>query len=356
MDFYGSAGKLLFDRRMLNIQKVAVIGGGIIGVSSAVHALETIPNIEVTLISEKFSPHTTADGSAGFWCPYLLGDVPVDTLRFWCQKTFNFLEGIFKTPEASECGIGLLSCYYLSSVPVEAPPFSDIFLEWREINAKELALFPERYRYGAFLTTLYAECTKLIPILMQRFQKKGGTILKRKIERLSELSANYDVVINCPGVEAAYLVPDSEVTPIRGQVMRVDAPWIKHAVFADNDYYIVPNVKEVICGGTHQEGNWSRKVDPKDRKHIWNGCCELIPSLKAKVLREWVGLRPGRPKPRLERETQVLGEKVLEVIHNYGHGGSGVTLFWGCALQTTKLLLDALDDVETRKRKNRSKL
>ncbi|XP_035219061.1 D-aspartate oxidase-like isoform X3 [Stegodyphus dumicola] len=323
MDFYGSAGKLLFDRRMLNIQKVAVIGGGIIGVSSAVHALETIPNIEVTLISEKFSPHTTADGSAGFWCPYLLGDVPVDTLRFWCQKTFNFLEGIFKTPEASECGIGLLSCYYLSSVPVEAPPFSDIFLEWREINAKELALFPERYRYGAFLTTLYAECTKLIPILMQRFQKKGGTILKRKIERLSE----------------------------------VDAPWIKHAVFADNDYYIVPNVKEVICGGTHQEGNWSRKVDPKDRKHIWNGCCELIPSLKkAKVLREWVGLRPGRPKPRLERETQVLGEKVLEVIHNYGHGGSGVTLFWGCALQTTKLLLDALDDVETRKRKNRSKL
>ena len=41
----------------------------------------------------------------------------------------------------------------------------------------------------------------------------------------------------------------------------------------------------------------------------------------------WVGLRPFRSDIRLELE-MVNGKPV---IHNYGHGGSGVTTFWGCA-------------------------
>ena len=40
-------------------------------------------------------------------------------------------------------------------------------------------------------------------------------------------------------------------------------------------------------------------------------------------VRDWVGLRPFRPSVRLERE--MLG--VQSVVHNYGHGGSGITVF-----------------------------
>ncbi len=40
-----------------------------------------------------------------------------------------------------------------------------------------------------------------------------------------------------------------------------------------------------------------------------------------------VGLRPARPTVRLEAE-QAGGRPV---VHNYGHGGAGVTLSWGCA-------------------------
>ena len=40
-------------------------------------------------------------------------------------------------------------------------------------------------------------------------------------------------------------------------------------------------------------------------------------------MRDWVGLRPFRPSVRLERET--LGGR--SVVHNYGHGGSGITVF-----------------------------
>jgi hypothetical protein len=33
---------------------------------------------------------------------------------------------------------------------------------------------------------------------------------------------------------------------------------------------------------------------------------------------------------------------VVQVIHNYGHGGSGVTLSWGCAHDAVNILKDIL--------------
>ena len=44
---------------------VAVTGAGIVGLSTAMLAQETIPGLHVTLISDHFSPDTTGDGSAG---------------------------------------------------------------------------------------------------------------------------------------------------------------------------------------------------------------------------------------------------------------------------------------------------
>ncbi len=43
---------------------------------------------------------------------------------------------------------------------------------------------------------------------------------------------------------------------------------------------------------------------------------------------------------RLETERAADG---TPVVHNYGHGGSGVTLSWGCAQDAAALALAALD-------------
>ncbi len=47
-----------------------------------------------------------------------------------------------------------------------------------------------------------------------------------------------------------------------------------------------------------------------------------------RIIREVVGLRPYRPAGFVV-EAQRLGSKLL--VHNYGHGGAGVTLSWGTA-------------------------
>lgn len=54
------------------------------------------------------------------------------------------------------------------------------------------------------------------------------------------------------------------------------------------------------------------------------------------IAREIAGLRPFRPSGFVVR-AEPFGDKVL--IHNYGHGGCGVTLSWGTAEMAAKLAL-----------------
>lgn len=63
---------------------------------------------------------------------------------------------------------------------------------------------------------------------------------------------------------------------------------------------------------------------------------------KDRVIRTIVGLRPFRPSGFVVRGEK-LGDKVI--IHNYGHGGAGITLSWG----TAQLALAEAARVETRR-------
>jgi len=58
-----------------------------------------------------------------------------------------------------------------------------------------------------------------------------------------------------------------------------------------------------------------------------------------RIIREVVGLRPYRPSGFVV-EAQRFGNKLL--VHNYGHGGGGVTLSWGTASLAVDLLRDFL--------------
>jgi D-amino-acid oxidase len=56
-----------------------------------------------------------------------------------------------------------------------------------------------------------------------------------------------------------------------------------------------------------------------------------------RVIREVVGLRPYRPSGFVVRAERI-GPKLL--VHNYGHGGGGVTLSWGTATLAVELARD----------------
>src|SRR5437763_3483682 len=66
------------------------------------------------------------------------------------------------------------------------------------------------------------------------------------------------------------------------------------------------------------------------------GCTPLAPVLvdQSRVIRTMAGLRPYRRPGFVVRRDQ-LGDKSL--VHNYGHGGGGITLSWGSSKLATEL-------------------
>ena len=92
----------------------------------------------------------------------------------------------------------------------------------------------------------------------------------------------------------------------------------------------------ILLGGTEQPGNWSLDPDPQAAQRIVRDCAIVHPGLRTtRILAHRVGLRPVRPQVRLESE--ILGTGQL-VVHNYGHGGAGITLSWGCARDVAELI------------------
>lgn len=163
--------------------------------------------------------------------------------------------------------------------------------------------------------------------MADRFENDGGKVLRKYVANLSELNGKeFDVVFNCTGLGAQTLCNDNKVVPIRGQIIKVNAPWIETAFYVDYDTYIIPGFNgTVTLGGTRQYESYNLTVDKYDRYSIRERCEAIVPSLcRASVVRDAVGLRPYRSNVRVEMDIRSdTNGNVLRVIHNYGHGGYG---------------------------------
>ncbi|XP_017277085.1 D-aspartate oxidase-like [Kryptolebias marmoratus] len=327
--------------------RVVVVGAGVVGFSTAVCISEAFPSCSVTLVADSFSPHTTSDGAAGIMYAAEFPDIPLERQRCWFKDSSDHLLAIAQSQHSPDAGVILSSgCQLFKEVPANLKPFwSEFVIGFRLMTDEELKRFPE-YKFGRAFTTAKCECSSYLPWLEKRFKKAGGLVEKRKVNSLQELS-HFDLIVNCSGLGSKTLVGDTQVHPVRGQILKVEAPWLKHFIRdADGKTYIFPGIHSVILGGTRQEGDWRLQVDRGDAESILERCSRLEPSLrKAKVLSEWVGLRPGRRNLRLEREVVRLQDRRVPVVHNYGHGGFGVTLAWGTALDAVGLVRQCLNEI-----------
>lgn len=77
-------------------------------------------------------------------------------------------------------------------------------------------------------------------------------------------------------------------------------------------------MNSVVLGGTSQKNNYNMNVDVDDRRHIYEGCLKLNPTIKdAEIIKDVVGLRPGRTQVRLERDFFVTSNHnmLLKTLH-----------------------------------------
>lgn len=161
----------------------------------------------------------------------------------------------------------------------------------------------------------------------------------RPVGDLAEAAEHAATVVNCAGIAARELARDPALQAVRGEHV-VENHGLQELVMEepiDREWAcFFPHDDRVVLGGTAQPDDWNLDPDPAGARGILERCAQIEPRLKdARVIEHQVGLRPFRPIIRVEREHLDAGT----LIHNYGHGGSGVSLSWGCARDVTGWLL-----------------
>ena len=138
-------------------------------------------------------------------------------------------------------------------------------------------------------------------------------------------------MINCAGIGARELVQDADLEPHRGQVAIVPKiEGLSCAIVCDDEplMYAIPRTNDCVFGGTNDFSD-NLVADPATTDRIVAECSRVLNIKRPRVIAERVGLRPFRRSGvRLKRDELRDGRVV---IHNYGHGGAGFTLSWGCA-------------------------
>ena len=174
-----------------------------------------------------------------------------------------------------------------------------------------------------------------LPWLMDRFLMLGGDFQEGFISSLSDVEG--ELVVNCTGLGARELCDDEEVVPVRGQIIYIeqDPGFGRFDQRPENLIYTIPRRDVTVLGGTAQKDDWHGEVRESDTQEILEKCSLLWPELdRSKIVGKAVGLRPSRNEVRLEADRS--DDRM--VIHNYGHGGAGVTLSWGCADEVVALV------------------
>ena len=296
------------------------------GLSCAIRLLEAGHEVEV--ISDRFSPDTVSDVAAAIWYPFLTA--PADRADGWGVATYAELERLAE--EESDSGVRMRDGKEYLREAVDPPEWSEDIAAFRILDDSEI---PEGYVFGWQFRAPVIEMPLYMPWLRSRVEALGGSFVQSFVEDLNEVSG--EVVVNCVGLGARELCDDEDVRPARGQIIFIDQdPGIGHFDQTPETLtYTIPRSDVTVLGGTAQIDDWGMDIRPEDYDLILSKVEALWPQLdRSKIVGEAVGLRPSRSEVRLEVE--YIGEK--KVVHNYGHGGAGVTLSWGCAEEVANLV------------------
>ena len=315
-------------------KQIAIIGAGVSGLTCGV--LFADRGYRVSIFADEIGQQTTSAAAAAIWYPYDAG--PADKVIAWALETYKLLADLGQDAQSGVSMIELLTFSRAGEIQIPdwahalgAKLLSNVATVLCAVTNRPQA-GGYKFKSGFTLNGPLMDTTISLDYLAKRFAAAGGS-LKANVhfDKLEDVDLAFDLVINCAGIGAKTLVQDVDLEPHRGQVAIV--PKIDNlscAIVSDDAplMYAIPRANDCIFGGTNDLSE-DRHVDPAATARVVAECSRVLNIENPKVLTERVGLRPFRKSGvRLERGKLRDGRAV---IHNYGHGGAGFTLSWGCA-------------------------
>lgn len=310
--------------------KAGIIGGGIIGLTTGVVLAEA--GYDVSVLTREPIEETTSYAAAAICYPVSVEDS--DRVNRWFARTNTVLAELARDQISGVSPIN----WHKYSLEEQCPPLS--WMDYvsdgvaRPLLAREC---PEPFRSGVFARLYLMHVDHYCAYLKARFCEAGGAYEIRNVERVEDVVGVADVLINETGVYAREFCDDDDVYPARGQVVVVKNPGVEdHLSSFGSKNYIYPRGEQCVVGGSFDEHEWDRAPDEALTREILDWAAGFDAKFAdTEILDVRVGLRPMRPNVRLEKEMLKDG---APLIHNYGHGGAGYTLSWGCAFDVLEIV------------------
>lgn len=372
-----------------------VLGAGVIGLSTAL-VMQSL-GWKTAIIAQYFPRQADPYGCSAFVASdYAMASAYPHHLQVRnLNKISDDSQAVFAAiHESAASGPSGLEIYKIYEVFEKEPPAAALASRRRNFRSfdgspsllarsYELPARPSaRYLWGWQFESYFADMPVYLSNLWQRFISKGGLFQERRIESLAGQVSEFKgrIIINCLGLGAIEAAQDSSACNImRGRQILVcgkellkdeegrplaynytpDLPGFCRAngeaeylhFFPRSDGWLLGQTRE--SGSLDPEGNWQgAEVKAKELEIDGRRCPEPILSLNREILQNWrsaclgseenlkirEGLRyyrdPSGSGVRLESEES----DSCIIVHNYGHGGSGVTMSWGTAIESARLL------------------
>jgi D-amino-acid oxidase len=313
-------------------QQIVVVGAGVSGLTSALCLAEA--GWPVRVWTAAMPKQTTSVIAGAVWLPPRPAERAAETLA-WTEYSLGVFRELATDPET---GVQMAPALGVAeSTATEAMSSAAQLIP--ELRPAERAELPEGFEVGLRATVPMIDMPHYLDYLTQRLAAAGCQIEEHPVQLLAEAADAAPMVINCSGLGARALVGDDTVRPRFGQHVVLANPGLRQLFLEINNgpewicYF--PHPHRVVCGGISIPDRWDTTADPEITDRILARCRRIEPRLaEAEVIETITGLRPDRPSVRLEAEP--LGR--ARCIHNYGHGGNGVTLSWGCAREVVRLV------------------
>lgn len=346
--------------------KVAIIGNGIIGLSTALYLSEQGVNVHVYYSRERTR---TSLSAAAFWYPFAVETTEEEerqlsypTLQFYRQLSIDSVRTV-RAHQYFDDSSGMIARsrpWWMKS--------KEFGVNYRKISQSKLP------KVGDEIGPVVEGWEFEIPVIdVRRFLlwMEGELVRSPRFVRIDEATItrfdqlddlHFDAIVNCSGIWATHLTTDGRLTGKQGVV--IDAPlkycsqrlkFLEHGKCSARPVYVVPNSDHCVLGGTLEQvtANGARLLEgdnqawmPRtfDLERILDRCRLIEPKLNAWTptidelkARARAAPRPVRDgvAPRIGVDPSVRG---IKVVHNYGHGGSGYTMFWGAAKRVWEIL------------------
>jgi D-amino-acid oxidase len=267
---WGSASLALEQARGFESNRCAVIGCGVIGLSTA--RLVQRRGGAVTIYAKDLPPDTTSNIAGGFWYPTSVYDSRSATPKFLDQynQACRTANRSFQLLVGPEYAVRWIDAFEILSGP---EPVVNAMPGGNELYP-DIQLHEDRKRYFGTdfvrqYTTMLIEPHTYLNALLRDFYLAGGKIVVKELQNKEEISQlPENLIFNCSGLGARKLVGDQTLGPVRGQ-LEILLPQ------AEIDYcylgmvgYMFPRRDGIVLGGTFDHDNWSTEPDPATTTRI----------------------------------------------------------------------------------------